>query len=55
MTHHVAHTNKMIFDLRQHHQNHINDLQSKIIDQQKEIVQLQEQIKLLTHEKVYDC
>lgn len=55
MTHHVAHTNKMIFDLKMLYQKRIEHLQDKIEDQQKEIEQLQEQIKLLTYQKEYDC
>ena len=55
MTHHVSHTNKMVFDLKQQYQGRISQLQEKITEQQKEILQLQEQIKLLTHEKFYDC
>jgi len=55
MTHHVAHTNKMVFDLKQQYQNRISELQDKITEQQKEILQLQEQIKLLTQEEFYDC
>jgi len=55
MTNHVAHTNKMIFDLKEQYQGRITQLQEKITEQQKEILQLQEQIKLLTQEKYYDC
>jgi hypothetical protein len=55
MTHHVAHTNKMVFDLKEQYQGRITQLQQQINEQQKEIVQLQEQIKLLTQEKYYDC
>lgn len=55
MTHHVAHTNKMVFDLKQMYQGRISQLQEKITEQQKEILQLQEQINLLTIEKFYDC
>jgi hypothetical protein len=55
MTNHVAHTNKMMFDLKEHYQGRITQLQEKITEQQKEILQLQEQIKLLTQEKYYDC
>jgi cell division protein FtsL len=55
MTHHVAYTNKMVFDLKQQYQGRISQLQEKIIEQQKEILQLQEQINLLSREKFYDC
>jgi hypothetical protein len=55
MTHHVAHTNKILFDLKIHHQNRISQLQDEITSQQKEILQLREEIKLLTQEKFYDC
>lgn len=55
MTHHVAHTNKMVLDLKQQYQSKISQLQNKIIEQQKEILQLQEMIKLLTQVKEYDC
>jgi len=36
-------------------QMQIEDLQNKITEQQKEIMNLQEQIRLLTLEKIYDC
>ena len=55
MTHHVSHTNKMVFDLKQQYQGRISQLQEKITEQQKEILQLQEQIKLLSYDKEYDC
>ena len=55
MTHHVGHTNKMLFELKEQYQGRITELQQKITVQQKEILQLQEQIKLLTQEKYYDC
>jgi len=55
MTQNVAHTNKMVFDLKQQYQGRISQLQEKITEQQKEILQLQEQIHLLTQEKYYDC
>ena len=54
MTHHVAHTNKMVFDLKQQYQGRISQLQEKITEQQKEILQLQEMIKLLSYDKEYD-
>lgn len=55
MTHHVAHTNKMIGDLKIQYQERIDQLQNKISEQSKEINQLQEQIKLLSNIKEYDC
>ncbi len=55
MTHNVAHTNKMLFELKEQYQGRISQLQEQITDQQKEILQLQEQIKLLTDPKYYDC
>ncbi len=55
MTHHVGHTNKMLFELKEQYQGRITDLQQKITEQQQEILQLQEQIKLLSYEKYYDC
>ena len=55
MTHHVGHTNKMMFELKEQYQGRITELQQKITDQQKEILQLQEQIKLLSYVKEYDC
>jgi flagellar biosynthesis chaperone FliJ len=55
MTHHVAHTNKMVFDLKTQYQNRISQLQNKIDEQKIEISLLQEQIDLLTKEKYYDC
>ena len=55
MTHHVAHTNHMIGNLKNQYQGRIEELQKKITEQQKEIFQLQEQIKLLTQTKEYDC
>lgn len=55
MTQNVSHTNKMVFDLKQQYQGRISQLQEKITEQQKEILQLQEMIKLLTLSKEYDC
>lgn len=55
MTQNVSHTNKMVFDLKEQYQSRIAQLQEKITDQQKEILQLQEQIKLLSYHKEYDC
>lgn len=55
MTHHVAHTNKMIFDLKQQYQNRITQLQQRIESQQHEILQLQEQIEYMSKDRYYDC
>ena len=55
MTHHVAHTNKMIGELKDQYQERISYLQQKISEQQQEILQLQEQIKYMLKDKFYDC
>lgn len=55
MTHHVAHTNKMLFDLKQMYQARISQLQDKIKDQEEEIAKLKTLISLLCVEKEYDC
>jgi cell division protein FtsL len=55
MTHNVAHTNKMLFDLKQQYQDRITDLQQKITEQQREILCLQEQIKYMSKDRFYDC
>ena len=55
MTHHVAHTNQMLNQLKFQYQERITQLQNKILEQQKEITQLQEQVKLFSQEKFYDC
>jgi uncharacterized coiled-coil protein SlyX len=47
--------NRLAFDLKQQYRDRIEDLQQKITEQQKEILKLQEQIKLLSHDKYYDC
>ena len=47
--------NRLAFDLKQQYQDRIEDLQQKITGQQKEILKLQEQIKLLSRDKYYDC
>jgi uncharacterized coiled-coil protein SlyX len=47
--------NRLAFDLKQQYQDRIEDLQQKITEQQKEILKLQEQIKLLSYDKYYDC
>jgi len=50
----TSHTNKMVFDLKQMYQGRISHLQNRITEQQKEILQLQEMIKLLSYDKEYD-
>jgi uncharacterized coiled-coil protein SlyX len=55
MTHHVAHTNKMVFDLKQMYQSRISQLQSKITEQEQEITKLNTLISLLTIDREYDC
>lgn len=55
MTQQVTHTNSMITELKEQYQGRISELQQKIENQQKEILQLQEQIKLLSQVKEYDC
>jgi cell division protein FtsL len=55
MTHHVAHTNKMMFDLKEQYQVQIRRLQSKIEDQEQEIAKLKTMIALLSVERDYDC
>jgi cell division protein FtsB len=54
MTHHVAHTNKMLFDLKEQYQAQIQRLQSKIQDQEQEIAKLKTLISLLCVEKEYE-
>jgi len=55
MTHHVAHTNKMVFDLKTQYQERIEQLQNKIAEQENEILQLQKQIEYMSRDKFYDC
>jgi predicted ribosome quality control (RQC) complex YloA/Tae2 family protein len=55
MTHHVAHTNKMMFDLKEQYQAQISRLQNKISEQEQEIAKLKTLISLLTIEREYDC
>lgn len=55
MTHHVAHTNKMVFDLKQMYQARIVSLQDKITEQEQEIAKLKTLISLLTIDREYDC
>jgi len=55
MTHHVAHMDKMLFDLKQQYQAQITRLQNKISDQEEEIAKLKTLITLLSIEREYDC
>lgn len=55
MTCNESNTNHLVGELKQQYQDRISNLQQKITEQQKEIIQLQEQIKLLTLVKEYDC
>jgi predicted ribosome quality control (RQC) complex YloA/Tae2 family protein len=54
MTHHVAHTNKMLFDLKEQYQAQISRLQNKISEQEQEIAKLKTLITLLSIEREYD-
>lgn len=51
MTHHVAHTNKMLADLKQQYQDKIDYLQSKIKKQEEEIEQLQTMLSIIGESK----
>jgi len=55
MTHNIAHTNKMLFDLKQMYQTRISSLQDKINEQEQEIAKLKTLISLLTIDREYDC
>ena len=55
MTHHVAHMDKMLFDLKQQYQAQIARLQDKISEQEQEIAKLKTLITLLSIEREYDC
>lgn len=55
MTHNIAHTNKMLFDLKQMYQTRISSLQNKINEQEQEIAKLKTLISLLTIDREYDC
>ena len=54
MTHHVAHMDKMLFDLKQQYRAQISRLQNKISDQEEEIAKLKTLITLLSIEREYD-
>jgi uncharacterized coiled-coil protein SlyX len=47
--------NRLEFNLKQQYQERIAFLQQKITDQQREIIQLQEQIKYMSKDRFYDC
>jgi len=55
MTHHVAHTNKMLFELKEQYREQIRRLQNKINEQEQEITKLKTLISLLSIEREYDC
>ena len=55
MTQNVQHANSMLSELKFQYQRRIIELQNKIAEQNKEIHQLQEQIKLFSYDKTYDC
>ena len=48
-------TNHLALQLKEQYRDRIDFLQSKITNQQTEINQLKEQIKLITVEKMYEC
>lgn len=54
MTHHVAHTNKMISEMKEQYQAQINRLQNKIQMQEEEIAKLKTLISLLSIEREYE-
>ena len=54
MTHHVAHMDKMLFDLKQQYRAQITRLQNKISEQEEEIAKLKTLISLLSVEREYD-
>ena len=55
MTQNVAHSNKMLLDLKEQYQAQISRLQNKISEQEQEIAKLKILISLLTVEREYDC
>jgi flagellar biosynthesis chaperone FliJ len=55
MTQNVAHSNKMLVDLKEQYQAQISRLQNKISEQEQEIAKLKTLISLLTIEREYDC
>ena len=55
MTQNVAHSNKMLVDLKEQYQAQISRLQNKIQIQEEEIAKLKTLISLLSIEREYDC
>lgn len=55
MSPHVAHTNRMLAELKQQYQTRIEYLNQKIEEQQQEIAKLKTLISLLSIEREYDC
>ena len=55
MTQNVAHSNKILFDLKEQYQAQIARLQNKISEQEQEIAKLKTLVSLLTIEREYDC
>jgi cell division protein FtsB len=55
MTHHVAHTNKMISELKDQYQSKIEYLTQKIEEQEQEIAKLKTMVSLLSQDREYDC
>lgn len=48
-------SNHLVHRLNEQHRDRVDFLQSKIAEQQKEIEQLEEKIKLMSQEKDYEC
>lgn len=55
MTHHVAHTNKMIFDIKSQHHKNVSKMQERIDEKDKQIEELTQLISILTRDRYYDC
>jgi cell division protein FtsB len=55
MTQNIAHSNKILFDLKEQYQAQISRLQNKINEQEQEIAKLKTLVSLLTIEREYDC
>ena len=47
--------NRLEFNLKRQYQYRNSYLQNKITEQQREIIQLQEQIKYMSKDRFYDC
>ena len=54
MTNQVAHTNKMLFELKEQYREQISRLQDKVKEQEQEIAKLKTLISLLCIEKEYE-